>query len=70
MKTSFSLAIIAAFAAAAPGNLRGSSRTDAKLAGDPAFATYVGRWNKDVRNTETFLKKQANFHAAGEIIDK
>ena len=70
MKNSFALAILAALTVAAPGNLHGDDSHKAKLAGDPKYSAYAARWNKDVRDTATFTMRQANYHAANEIIEE
>lgn len=66
MSKTFAIALAAGAASAAPGNpmtgFGGITAGQNKLHNDPEFLNFAAKYNKDVRDTAQFERKQERYH--------
>lgn len=61
-------AVLARPGSGKPGG-SGNGGLDAQLRNDKAFLSFASKWNKDISETDEYIKRQKLYHAQDEVIN-
>jgi len=70
MKSSFSIAVIAGVAVAAPNNSHHKVVPDGKLGNDRPFLNFQSQFNKHYNNENEFVERLERFQGATQLINE